>query len=305
MQKSSVYLPEQLKKRMQSYVASAGISEAQLIRDAIANYLADNAGQTIQPSSDHKPDDQTAIPGRLVGVGVGPGPATMVTIEALHALRRADRVIAPCTSLEAVGRAETILRQAAPDIVVERMKFVMQPDHEARADALQIVSQQIHDYLQAGDEVAFITLGDPNMYSTVSSVFDGVLALRPHTKTATVPGIMAFQTLASKGDVMLTDEQQTLVVLPASAPQDVIAAELANPERTVVFYKGGGRISAVADQLESADRLDNAMLGELLGMAGEQVAPVADVRDRPASYLSCVIAQAPKGAGPKPETKTQ
>lgn len=278
---------------MQAYVAAAGISEAQLIRDAIASYMANDEAVD-------GPDREPPLPGRLVGVGVGPGPASMITTGALQALRRADRVVAPCTSLDSVGRAETIVRQAAPDIVVERMKFVMQPDHDARAAALNVVSKQIERYLEAGDEVAFITLGDPNTYSTVSSVFDGVRALRPQTKTETVPGIMAFQTLASKGEVMLTDEQQTLVVLPASAPPETIDAELNNPERTVVFYKGGGRIGTVADRLEEVGRLDNAVLGELLGMAGEQVAPVADVRDRPASYLSCVIAPAVEGAGPKP-----
>ena len=298
MQKSSVYLPDALKRRLQAYAATSSQSEAQLIRAAIEAFLADDQDR---PSGTGSPTESERVPGRLVGVGVGPGPASMVTVGALRALRRADRVVAPCTALDSVGRAEAILRIAAPDIVVERMKFVMQPDHQQRAAALRLVSESITSYLDQGEEVAFITLGDPNMYSTVSSVFDGVSALRPSTKTETIPGIMAFQALASKSDLMLTDEQQTLVVLPASASGETIEAELANEERTVVFYKGGGRISLVADQLEAANRLDTAAMGELIGMTGEQIAKVADVRDRPASYLSCVLAPATSGAGPKPD----
>lgn len=293
MLKTSVYLPEALKRRLSRLSESSGQSEAELIRGAIEQRLTD----------DHEPAPSRVdppVPGRLVGVGVGPGPADLVTVRALNALRRADRVVAPCTSLEAIGRAETIVREAAPDVLVERMVFVMAPDHDARAGALAEVCERIAGHLDAGEEVAFITLGDPNIYSTVSSVVTGVTAQRPETTVETISGIMAFQALAMAGEVVLTDEQQSMVLLPASAPAEIIDAELSERTRTVILYKGGGRIAAVADQLEATDRLDGAVLGELIGMPGERIAPVAEVRDRPASYLSAVIAAAPDGAGPTP-----
>ena len=64
------------------------------------------------------------------------------------------------------------------------------------------------------------------------------------------------------------------------------------PARTVVIYKGGRRMPRVADRLRTAARLDRAVLGELLGMPGERIIPVADVADRPSAYLSAVIAPA-------------
>ncbi|MEM7338805.1 MAG: precorrin-2 C(20)-methyltransferase [Actinomycetota bacterium] len=292
MRKTSVYLPDSLKNRLGALAERTGVSEAELIRDAIERRLAhDEPPQRTDPP----------IPGRLVGIGVGPGPSDLVTEQAISALRRADRVVAPCTSTEAVGRAEAIVRDAAPDVVVERMVFVMQPDHEARAAALAAVCDQVARYLEDGEEVAFITLGDPNVYSTVSSVVNGVLARRPATEVETVAGITAFQALASAGAVMLTDEQQTMVLLPATAPPEVIRAELADRTRTVILYKGGSRLPAIADHLEQAGRLDGAVLGELLGMPGERIGPMSGVRERPASYLSAVISPAPDGVGPTPQ----
>jgi len=288
VKKTSVYLPDSLKKRLSALAGETHSSEAELIREAIEERLAREANS--QPAARDSVDPPVA--GRLVGIGVGPGPSGMITVEALTALRRADRIVAPCTSAAAIGRAEAIVRQAAPDVVVERMVFVMEPDPAARAGALGVVCDAITKYLAAGDEVGFITLGDPNTYSTVSSVVTGVLARRPTTPVVTVAGIMAFQALASKAGVVLTDEQQSMVLLSAASEPEVVKRELADPNRTVMFYKGGGRIETVADYLEQAGRLDQAVIGELIGMDGERVAPLAQVRDQPASYLSAVIAPA-------------
>ncbi|MEM9464137.1 MAG: precorrin-2 C(20)-methyltransferase [Actinomycetota bacterium] len=293
MRKTSVYLPDRLKERLAALAGHLDVSEAELIREAIEARLE-------EPGIAPTPRPDPAMPGRFVGVGVGPGPTDLVTVRAIEALRRADRVFAPCTSLEAVGRAEAIVREAAPDIVVERLVFVMQPDHDARADALVAVCDRITEHLNAGEEVAFITLGDPNLYSTVSSVVAGVRARRPNTVVETVAGIMAFQALAAEGGVVLTDEQQSIVLLPASVDAELIDVELERPDRTVILYKGGGRLAAVADQLEATGRLDDAVLGELVGMPGERITAVAAVRDQPASYLSTVIAPAPEGVGPTP-----
>lgn len=289
-----MYLPDGLKRRLAKRAEQSGRSEAEVIRDAI---------ETEVTADDRAPrrNDDPPVAGRLVGIGVGPGAPDLLTVRGLRALRRADRVVAPATSLEAVGRAEQIIREAAPDVVVERMVFVMAPDHEARSAALNEVCDRIAGYLDDGEEVAFITLGDPNIYSTVSSVVAGVITRRPGTPVETVAGIMAFQAVAMAGDLVLTDEQQSLVLLPASSPDDMLAAEMADPTRTVVLYKGGGRIATVAEHLDRSDRLGDAVLGELMGMTGERVDKVEAVRERPASYLSTVISPAPTGAGPVPQ----
>ncbi|MDY7104517.1 MAG: precorrin-2 C(20)-methyltransferase [Actinomycetota bacterium] len=295
MRKTSVYLPETLKRRLRARSEASGRSEAELIRASIEAALE----QSPTPSATADPP----VPGRLVGVGVGPGSPDLLTVRALAALRRADRVLAPTTASVAVGRAEQIVRQAAPDVALDRVEFVMAADHAARAGALGVACDLVTAHLAAGEEVAFITLGDPNTYSTFGSVAAGVRARRPDTPVVTVPGIMAFQALATEAGVDLVDEEQSLVLLAARAGDAEIDAALADPTRTVVLYKGGARLGALADRLERAGRLDGAVLGELLGMNGERVAAVADVRDRAASYLSSIIVPASDGAGPVPEPR--
>lgn len=282
-----MYLPEALKRRLAALAERTHRSEADLIRTAVEQLVGAGPATASEPP----------VPGRLVGVGVGPGSADLLTVRALQALRRATTVLAPSTDSSAVGRAEAIVREAAPDVVVERMTFAMTPDPVVREQALIAAAERTVELLGAGEEVAFITLGDPNLYSTFSSVADGVRQRRPDTPVLTVPGIMAFQDLAARSGTVLCDDQQTLVMLPTNeadvcAPEGRVAAALADPSCTVVLYKGGRRIEALADRLREAGRLDDATLGELLGMPGERITPLSSVAGQPASYLSAVIVPA-------------
>lgn len=295
VRKSSVYLPDALKRRLAARADQTGRSEADLIRAAIDAHLDEQRGAPAPAPVD------PPVPGRLVGVGVGPGDPRLLTTAALVALRRADRVVAPCTALDAVGRAEMIVREAAPDVVMERMRFVMTRDPAARAGAIDEACESLAGHLDAGEEVAFITLGDPTIYSTVGSVVSGVVARRPATTWDIVPGILAFQAVAAAGRMLLTDEQQSLVVLAANTGLDQLDRELADPTRTVVVYKGGGRLPAIAERLEAAGRLDTAVLGELVGMPGGRVTAVAGVADRPASYLSSIVIPATGHRSPTTE----
>jgi precorrin-2/cobalt-factor-2 C20-methyltransferase len=231
----------------------------------------------------------------LIGIGVGPGDPELVTVGALRRLREADRVVAPSTAIDAVGRAESIVRQAAPDVRLQRLPFAMASGAEARAEAAHGAAVAITAWLDADETIAFVTLGDPNVYSTFSSVAAEVRRLRPATPVATVPGIMAFQDLAARAGTVLLDDVESLTLVTALAGPGPVAEALADPSRAVVVYKGGRHLPAVAKALADAGRLDGAVLGELLGLPGERVAPLAEVADQPASYLATVIVP-PAGA---------
>ena len=291
MKKTSVYLPEELKDRLALLARRTGRSEAQLLRVAVERLVAD------EPSGRHpvaQVEPAVVAPPAgpaFVGVGVGPGDPGLVTRRAVEVLRQADRVVAPTTSAQAVGRAEAIVRDAAPGVVVERVSFVMEVATEARAAALDAAAERIVGHLDAGERVAFVTLGDPCIYSTFGSLAEAVAERRPDVPIEVVPGIMAFQDLAARTATVLVDGTEHLVLVPAhaSAGGAALAAAAADPHAAVVVYKGGAQIGKVAATLAEHDRLDGAVLGELLGLPGGRVAPVAAVADQPASYLATLI----------------
>lgn len=299
MKKTSVYLPQELKDRLALLARRTGRSEAQLVRTAVERLVADEPSGR-QPVAQAEPVVPTPPAGpALVGVGVGPGDPGLVTRRAVEVLRQADRVVAPTTSAMAVGRAEAVVRDATPGVAVERVSFVMEVGTDARAAALDAAADRIVGHLDAGERVAFVTLGDPSIYSTFGSLADAVRARRPDVPIEVVPGIMAFQDLAARTATVLVDGTEHLVLVPAhaSAGADALAAAAADPHAALVVYKGGAQIGKVAATLAEHDRLDGAVLGELLGLPGGRVAPVAEVADTPASYLATLIAPPVRGEG--------
>lgn len=235
-------------------------------------------------------------PGVLIGVGVGPGDPEMVTLQAVRTLREADCVVAPSLALDAVGRAESIVRQVAPEVRVERLVFDMSVAGGDRQGSHRAAAHAVIPYLDAGEEVAFVTLGDPNIYSTFSSLAAAVTAARPATLVRTVAGITAFQDLASRTGTVLLDGTESLRLLTALDGAGPLLPALANKDHTVVIYKGGRHLPAILKALADAGRIDDAVVGELLGLPGERVLPACEWPDQPASYLATVIV-APSGRG--------
>jgi len=242
------------------------------------------------------------LSGTLVGVGVGPGDPELVTLKALHILRRADRVVAPSLDETAVGRAEAIVREVAPEVTVERVIFTMSasdipadasPDdgrpHSALppAASARAAAGRVAPWLEAGRTVAFVTLGDPAIYSTFWSLVAALADRHIRPSIETVPGIMAFQALAAHQAACLVDGTESLRLVTGLAGQEL--EPLARDGAALVVYKCGRRLGELAAALERAGRLDGAWHGELLGLPGERVRPLAAVRDQPAAYLSTVI----------------
>jgi precorrin-2/cobalt-factor-2 C20-methyltransferase len=280
VRKSSLYLPERLKAALSARAAATGRSEAVIIREALAAALSAPAGAA--------PVTERPVPGRFVGIGVGPGEPDLLTVKALAALRRADRVLAPTAAVDSVGRAEAVVRQAAPDVGVDRVVFAMAPSRAARNRSIDAAARTVVRHLDDGEEIAWVTLGDPLTYSTFSSVAAKVKRLRRSATIVQVPGIMAFQALAARTGTVIADER-TRISIRTALDGDDLASDLADTSSTLVVYKGGRRLPDLAAEAARYGRSQDAVAGELLGMPGERVGPLVSLAGGPASYLATVI----------------
>jgi precorrin-2/cobalt-factor-2 C20-methyltransferase len=292
VRKTSVYLPEDLKDDLAALAHRWGRSEAELLRLAVER-LVQAARDDAAPNV---PARARPVGPLFVGVGVGPSDPELVTERAVAALRDADRVFAAATGPDVIGRAEAIVRAVAPEVRVDRLVFDIGNDSGSRAASLDAAARAIVDALDGGAVVAFVTLGDPNVFSTFPALARIIAERRPSAPIATVPGIMAFQELAAQASTVLAEEGEHVAVIVADANSAELDALLADPGCTVVVYKGGRHLPSVANRLRAHDRLAGAVVGEMLGLSGGRCVDVASIADRPASYLATIVVPATRAS---------
>ena len=220
--------------------------------------------------------------GKLWGVGVGPGDPELLTVKAVRVLREADVVIVPDASSGdkvALNIAKDYLKDKQIQFVktpMVRDKAVMDAAHEQAADTISAL-------LDDGKQVAFLTLGDPAIYSTYMYIHQKVL--RRGYAVEVVPGIPSFCAAAARLNQSLCLGREPLIIIPASHDQN----DLMDLPGNKVFMKAGRSILELQQALAEKGQLEGASMVENCSMENEHVYPhFADLKE-PSGYFSLVI----------------
>lgn len=220
--------------------------------------------------------------GKLYGVGVGPGDPELVTKKAERILREADIVAVPD---KGVGE-KTALHIVSDIVAGKELLYCPTPmvrDRTVLESCYEQIAGEICARLDEGKNVAFITLGDPTVYSTYIYVHKKVLA-RGYAAEL-IPGVPSFCAVAARLNTSLCEGAERLLIIPASHD----AADCLDIRANKVFMKAGKAIGELREQLAERDMLDGAALVANCGMEGELVCPhFADMTDG-AGYFSIVL----------------
>jgi precorrin-2/cobalt-factor-2 C20-methyltransferase len=229
--------------------------------------------------------------GRLIGVGVGPGDPELLTVKGIRALREADVVFVPVGDSGETGRAEAVVLAYIEPARVRRLCFALAADATTREASWDRAGAAVSEVIAAGRVAAFATLGDPGVYSTFAYLAATVRELAGEVPVEVVPGVTAMQDLAARTGTVLVEGAERLALLPLVTGPAHLGEALAGFD-TVVCYKGGRHLPEIVAALRDAGRLDRALYGARLGLAGESIRPAAELggRAEPGPYLSTVIA---------------
>lgn len=178
--------------------------------------------------------------GTLYGVGVGPSDPELITIKGLRRIVKTPIVAFPAGLNGKLGMAEAIVQ---PWLHAHQVRLPLhcpsvQPDYAQSAyaqpayaqlaspqpfqarpqspldTAWKSAAQKILPYLEAGQDVVFISEGDISFYSTFTYLAQAIKTAQPFAPIETIPGICSPLAAAAELGLPLTLQGQRLAVLP-------------------------------------------------------------------------------------------
>lgn len=226
--------------------------------------------------------------GKFTGIGVGPGDPELLTLKAVRALSEADVVIAPRTEKRGDSIALSIARpHMRSDIEVLELVFPMVYHTGELSGAWLENRNVIQGRLDAGENVVFLTLGDPMFYSTYIYVFE-LLADCGHP-IETIPGVTAFCAIASHHGTPIVEGDDVLSIVPATISPEKLEQILAVSDR-LVLMKVSRNFNDLRERLQHHGFAENALMVTKCGHPDEDVhEDLMSLQPEDVSYLSTIL----------------
>jgi precorrin-2 C20-methyltransferase/precorrin-3B C17-methyltransferase len=246
--------------------------------------------------------DPTPSPGRLFGVGVGPGDPELMSVKAAR-LIGAAAVIAYHSARhgQSIARAiaEPYLRAGQ---IEEQLVYPVTTEttehpggYQGAIDEFyQSAAARLAAHLDAGRDVVVLAEGDPFFYGSYMHMHK---RLAHRYRTEVVPGITSVSAAAAALGRPLVERDEVLTILPGTLPADQLAARLAVTDAAVVM-KLGRTFGAVREGFEAAGLLDRAWYVERASLPSERTSPLSAVDPNDVPYFSLALLPGPLSAAP-------
>lgn len=224
--------------------------------------------------------------GILYGVGVGPGDPGLLTLKAKEILEQVSVIAVP---VKKAGEESTALNIIRPVVCLDgkkllELEFPMEHSHEAMEASHREAAQRLTVLLEAGTDVALITLGDVSIYSTCTYVLKKVRTAGYQTEI--IPGIPSFCSGAALAGISLVEGHENLAIVSSIKGQAAVEKVLDDFDN-VVLMKAGRQIPMLAGALKQRGLFDNVTVISNAGMPGQYIGPLD--ADRNYGYFTTLV----------------
>jgi precorrin-2/cobalt-factor-2 C20-methyltransferase len=229
--------------------------------------------------------------GTLYGVGVGPGDPELVTVKAYRIMKESPVIAYPRKRKGSKSYAYAIAEQYIDqrDKEMLGLVFPMTKDKAILEREWNQTVAEVYERLAQGRDVAFITEGDPMMYSTFIHMMRLMQEKHPEIKIVSIPGISSVNGVASRLGLPLADGDEHVAVIPATDNREQMKQAIINHD-CVVFLKVAKVIDMMVDVLGELDLLSKASVVTKVTSSEEVVWPnVADLKGLELEYLTLMV----------------
>ena len=220
--------------------------------------------------------------GKLYGVGVGPGDPKLMTYKAVETIQKCQVVAVPKS-----GNSEQVALNIAKEFIKNQTLIdcymPMIRDKQALRKQHEEVVSEFKGYLDKGQDIAFLTLGDPTIYSTYMYIHR--LIKEMGYETDIIPGISSICSVAAALNDSLCEGSDCLHIIPASYKGKEDYLDL---EGTKVLMKTGKSMEKVKQHLKEKGLYERARAVECASMPNEKIHESLDTVEE-SSYFSVIV----------------
>lgn len=221
--------------------------------------------------------------GTLYGVGVGPGDPELMTLKACRVIEACPVIAAPGkTPMETV--AYRIAAGAVPSIGEKELLGIHMPmtkDQKELEESHREAVLRLRKELDKGRDVAFLTLGDPAVYSTYLYVHRKIRDAGYPSEI--VSGIPSFCAAAARLQMGIAEKAEQIHIVPASYQiQDAL-----NLPGTKVLMKAGRQYQRVKELLAVSGA--EVKMVENCGMDEEHIYQSVEEMPEEAGYYTLIF----------------
>ena len=208
--------------------------------------------------------------GKFIGIGVGPGEPDLLTVKAVKTLNDVDVICAPKSKESkpslALSIVQNILDDRKNNYETLEPLFPMIEDKKALQEYWDQATRLIAEKLDLGLDVAFITLGDPTVYSTFSYVFHRIKNL--DYETLIIPGITSFTSCAASAKLPLAEKDEIIVIVPKV---DDRLSQILEHGDTFVIMKTSRHSDLLAETINNDERDKEVISVQNCSMKDEKI----------------------------------
>jgi len=217
---------------------------------------------------------------KLYGIGVGPGDKELLTLKAVRILGSAEVIVVP----SAMKSGKSIALETAEDYINKDAEILIKHfpmGGEEQEGKIYEAFKAIEEKLLEGKDVAFLTIGDPFVYSTYIYLLEHIKG--KGFETETVPGITSFCACASIAGEPLVIGDEPLLIVPGTKISTI------KDEKFVVVMKVYKVEEEVLNFLESKGFTYTYVTKA--GREGQQVIKNREEILKSREYMSLIIAR--------------
>ncbi len=228
--------------------------------------------------------------GSLTIIAVGPGDPSLLTIQAINALKKSKIIFYPISGEDKNSFSAKIVNKYIKKKKQIPLIFPMGKKEYDSEFIWKSGAKIIVDYINRNLQVALLCLGDTSICASSFYLKKEIKKNYPQIKIINIPGISSLSLAAALGDFQLIKKGENLNIL--ECPDDKVQfLNLINKQSKTVLaiLKVGKRWEWVKYALEEKKMLRKAILAVNLGMENQYIGDASKYFSNELPYFSLIL----------------